>query len=131
MRLALAYGTCAPDAVKPLLDGGVLRIFSVARPRTPDEPVSRSALLATFRFASPAFAERDDALSGAVFVENPVNAEGVGTPGFARAYAADGTTPVTDFAVGPAGGEIMLSAVSTTPGYPVALRKLTLAYDPA
>ncbi len=130
MRLAVAHGACAPEAVKPLLDGGVLRIFSVARPRTPDEPVSRSGLLATFRFAAPAFAGEGGPLSGAVLVENPVNPEGVGTPGFARAYAADGTTPIADFAVGPAGGEILLSEVSTTPGYPVTLTRFVLRYDP-
>lgn len=139
MILASAYGDYLPEQVKPLLDGGVLKVYSVARPRNPDEPVTRSGLLATFRFATPAFVaaagtavgEPDGGtLSGAALVENPVNPEGVGTPGFARAYAADGVTPIADFIVGhaggPQGGEVMLSEISTTPGYPVRLTALRL-----
>ncbi|HEY0909125.1 MAG TPA: hypothetical protein VGD75_02720 [Bradyrhizobium sp.] len=105
-----------------MLDGGVLTIHSVARPASPNEPISRSGLLATFRFASPAFDTAAPAgLSGAVFVANPVDPTGVGTPGFARAYQSDGVTVVADFSVGPGDGEIRLSEVSTTPGYPIAV----------
>jgi hypothetical protein len=116
MKLASAFFDSDTDQVKALLDGGVLSIYSVARPASANEPITRSGLLATFRFASPAFGS-----TGAVFVENPADPTGIGTPGFARAYKADGVTVVADFSVGPGGGEIKLSEVSTTPGYKIAV----------
>jgi hypothetical protein len=127
MKQAAASNDFALDKVKSLLDGGVLKIYSVARPASPLAPITRSGLLATFRFASPAFSAAAPAeLRGAVFVENPVLPEGVGTPGFARAYGADGLTPIIDFSVGPGDTEIGLSEVSTTPGYPVSLIRFRL-----
>lgn len=119
MKLAAAFDSYASDQVKAALDGGVLKIYSVARPPSPDVPVTRSGLLATFKFASPAFgSETPDNPS---FVENPVSPDGVGTPGFARAFSADGKTPVADFSVGPGSADIALSEVSTTPGYKVSV----------
>jgi len=127
MKLATAYFDADTDQVKSLLDGGVLTIHSVARPATPNDPITRSGLLATFRFASPAFdSAAADELSGAVFAANPVDPTGIGTPGFARAYMSDGVTAVADFSVGPGYGEIRLSEVSTTPGYPIAITALKL-----
>lgn len=78
--------------------------------------------MATFRFAAPAFEASEDA----VFVENPVLPEGVGTLGFARAHGADGVTPIADFSAGSGNTEIGLSEVSTTPGYPVSVTRLRL-----
>jgi hypothetical protein len=127
MKLAAAFDNFASDQVRSLLDGGVLKIYSVARPAGPDAPITRSGLLATFRFALPAFStEAPAALGSAVFAENPVLPEGVGTPGFARAYSADGVTPVADFSVGPGNAEIALSEVSTTPGYKVSVVRFRL-----
>ena len=121
MKLAAAFFDFDAAQVMALLDGGVLAVHSVARPRTPNDPITRSGLLVTFRFASPAF----DPQGNAVFVENPVVATGIGTPGFARAYQSDGATVVADFSVGP-GGEVSLGEVSTTTGYPIALTALRL-----
>lgn len=127
MKLASAFFDFDADQVKALLDGGVLAIYSVARPASPNEPITRSGLLATFRFASPAFdAAAPDGLSGAMFAENPADPTGIGTPGFARAYKSDGVTVVADFSVGPGDGEIKLSEVSTTPGYPIAVTRFRL-----
>jgi hypothetical protein len=82
--------------VKSLLDGGVLKFYSVARPSSPLAPITRSGLLATFRFALPAFSAVAPAeLSGA-------------------------------FSVGPGNTEITLSEVSTTPGYPISLTRFRL-----
>ena len=81
MKLASAFLDFDADQLKALLDGGVLTIHSVARPASPNQPITRSGLLATFRFASPAFdAAASDGLSGAVFVENPTDPTGIGTP---------------------------------------------------
>lgn len=122
MKLAQAFSNSGMDDIKTLLDGGVLKLYSVARPANPDAPVTRSGLLAIFKFASPAFAaDAPEDLAGAVFESKSVLPEGIGTPGFARAYRADGTTAVADFSAGPGNTEIKLSDISTTPGYPIAV----------
>lgn len=127
MKLAAAFQNLTWDQVKSALDGGALKIYSVARPANPDTPVTRSGLLATFGFASPAFsAAAPPELGGAAIVVNPVLPERVGTPGFARAYGADGVTPIADFSVGPGGAEIRLSKIATTPGYPISLIRFRL-----
>lgn len=125
MKLSEAFTNCGLDEIKALLDGGTLVIYSVARPASPDMPIERSGALATFAFASPAFGDGPDE-AGAIearFVGNPVTASGVGTPGFARAYKADGSVPVADFSAGPGDAEIKLSEVSTMANYPIALTR--------
>jgi hypothetical protein len=121
MKLAQPFVNSPFDDVMAALDGGKLVVYSVARPSSPDLPVQRSGVLATFTFASPAFA----GYAVPSFESNPVVASGTGTPGFARAFKADGS-PVADFSVGPAGTDIKLSEVSTTPSFPVTLTALVL-----
>lgn len=83
-------------------------------------------MLATFTFASPAFGPHNgDGDHQPLFAANPVPASGTGTPGFARAFAADGS-PVADFSVGPGNTEVKLNEVSTTPNFPVRLKSLKL-----
>lgn len=131
MKLAQAFSSSGLDEIKTLLDGGVLNLYSVARPPSPDAPITRSGLLATFKFASPAFgADPQAALAGALFESQSVLPQGVGTPGFARAYCADGTTAVADFSAGPGQSEIKLSEVSTTPGHPIALTTFNPEFPP-
>jgi len=120
MNLALAFAECSIEELKALLDGGTLNVYSVARPPTADRPVDRSGLLATFTFATPAFATASDGSEKAMFVANPVAANSVGTPGFARALKADGTV-VADFSAGPGDREIKFLEVSCSHGAPVTL----------
>lgn len=124
MNLASEFANCSIDEIKELLNGGTLSIFSVARPFTADIPVDRSGLLATFTFASPAFGPADGENESPIFVANPVPAGSVGTPGFARAKKADGTT-VADFSVGPGDREIKFAEVSCSQGAPVHFVKFT------
>jgi hypothetical protein len=63
VKVALAFVNCGIDELKALLDGGTLTVYSVARPFTPDSPVTRSGVLATFTFASPAFDPESDGLA--------------------------------------------------------------------
>ena len=111
MKVALAFVNCGIEELKALLDGGTLTVYSVARPFTPDSPVTRSGVLATFTFASPAFDPESDGFEHPAFVANPVDANSVGTPGFARACKADGTV-VADFSAGCGDREIKFSEVS-------------------
>lgn len=120
MNIALAFAECSIEELKALLDGGTLNVYSVARPSTADRPVDRSGLLATFTFASPAFAEASNGFESPIYVANPVAASSVGTPGFARALKTDGTV-VADFSAGPGDREIKFREVSCSHGAPVTL----------
>jgi hypothetical protein len=119
MNVTSEFAACSEDEIKALLDGGTLTVYSVARPVTADRAVDRSGVLASFRFASPAF----DA-GGVRLAANPVPAASVGTPGFARACRADGTV-VADFSAGPGPREIKFAEVSCSPGAPVTIKTFT------
>lgn len=126
MRLATSFSNTSLEDIKKALDGGTLVLYSVARPLSPDHKVERSGVLATFTFASPAFGSQNgDGDHAPLLAANPVPATGTRTPGFARAFAANGS-PIADFSVGPGNTEVKLSEVSTTPSFPVSLTRLTL-----
>lgn len=120
MNVTLDFVESSLDDIKAALDGGTLTVYSVARPVTADKPVDRSGVLATFTFGSPAFGPATDGLEQPNFVAASVPAATVGTPGFARARKADGTT-VADFSAGPGEREIKFAEVSCSPGAPVAV----------
>ncbi len=120
MNVALDYAAASLEALKALLDGGTLTIYSVARPITADRPVERSGVLATFTFASPSFGPATDAGETPLFVANPVTAVTTGTFGFARATKADGTV-VADFSAGAGDREVKFSEVSASHGAPVKI----------
>jgi hypothetical protein len=122
MNLAMDFTHCSVEELKALLDGGTLTVYSVARPLTPDRPVDRSGVLATFTFASPAFGEPANGVENPIFAANPVPGNSVGTPGFARACKADGTV-IADFSAGPGDREIKFREVSCTHGVPVTLTR--------
>jgi len=122
VKVAEAFANCGIEELKALLDGGTLTVYSVARPIEPDSPVDRSGVLAAFTFASPAFGPESEGLETPAFVENPVAAKNVGTPGFARACKADGAV-VADFSAGPGDREIKFDAVSCSHGAPITLKK--------
>ncbi|MFG1358655.1 hypothetical protein [Xanthobacter pseudotagetidis] len=128
MNVTSEFAQSSLDEIKALLDGGTLTIYSVARPVSADHAVDRSAVLATFTFASPAFGPSADGFEAPAFVANPVTANSVGTPGFARARKADGTT-VADFSVGPGPREIKLAEVSCSPGAPTRVVSLKVDTD--
>lgn len=108
------------DEIKTVLAGATLKVYSVARPVSPDKAVDRSAVLATFTFAAPAFGDAVDGEETPAFAENPVAGESVGTPGFVRAFAADGSV-IADFSAGPGERDIKFAEVSVSEGAPVKL----------
>jgi hypothetical protein len=119
MRLTENFASATLDDIKAALDGGKLVLYSVGRPPSADHAITRSSALASFNFATPAFGPDDaDGALKPLFVEAPVLATGIGTPGWARAFKADGST-VADFSVGPGAGEIKLIGSSATPGFPI------------
>jgi hypothetical protein len=120
MNVTIDFASRSVDEIKALLDGATLTVYSVARPITADKPVDRSGVLATFTFASPAFGTAVDGVETPNFAANSVPASSVGTPGFARARTADGTT-IADFSAGPGDREIKFSEVSFSQGAPVKI----------
>jgi len=128
MKTTSEFAQCSVDELKELLAGGTLNIYSVARPPTADKSVDRSGLLATFTFASPAFGPGSEDSETPLFVTNPVAASTVGTPGFARAFKADGTV-VADFSAGPGDREIKFREVSCSQGAPVAVTQFKFKTD--
>jgi hypothetical protein len=128
MNVALDFVESSLDDIKAALDGGTLTVYSVARPVTADKPVDRSGVLATFTFNSPAFGGATDGIEAPSFVAASVPAVTVGTPGFARARKADGTT-VADFSAGPGEREIKFTEVSCSPGAPVTIASFRIISD--
>jgi hypothetical protein len=120
MNVALDFAESSRDELKAALDGGTLTVYSVARPATADRPVDRSGVLATFTFGAPAFGPSTEGFETPNFVAASVPAVTVGTPGFARARKADGST-VADFSAGPGEREIKFAEVSCSPGAPVTV----------
>lgn len=126
MRLAETLGSATRDDIKAALDGGKLVLYSTGRPPSADHAITRSEALATFVFASPAFGpdpEGDEGFVAPLFVEATVTATAIGTPGWARAYKADGSV-VADFSAGPGATEIKLSSVSATAGFPLTISSI-------
>jgi len=120
MRLAEAFATKTVEEIEAALAGGKLVLYSTGRPPLADHAVTRSSVLAELTFSSPAFADGAPA-----FVENPVVAKHVGTPGWARASTADGAT-VADFSVGPGYGEIKLNDAAATPNFPLGVASIAI-----
>jgi len=119
MRLTEAFAAATLDEIKTALDGGTLVLYSTGRPPSADHAITRSSKLASFTFASPAFAaDEAEGVLKPQFTE-AVLASNVGTPGFARALKADGVV-VADFSVGP-GGEVKLDAVAAVAGFPISV----------
>jgi hypothetical protein len=128
MRVAEAYAAASRDDIMAALAGGTLVIYSTARPPAADHKVTRNAALATFAFASPAFAPDAASPCGAVvpnLIEVSVEATAVGTPSFARAFTAEGAV-VADLSAGPGATEVKLSEVSTSAGQPIAVVAMRL-----
>jgi hypothetical protein len=127
MKVAQGFASKSMDELIAELGGGTLVVYSVARPVDADHPVERSGVLVTFTFAVPAFSAGEGG-PRANFTANPVTASAVGTPGFARAFKADGTTVVADFSAGAGNAEVRLSEVSAVADYPISV--IGLHIDP-
>lgn len=118
MQLAEAYANKSVDEVKAALAGATLWIYSCPQPATPDKPIIRNQILAEVVLGSPAF-------NGDDVVAETVPAKYVGTPLFARATAADGTT-IGDFSAGPGDSDIKLKEVSCSKDAPVTLTRFRI-----
>jgi hypothetical protein len=121
MQLAEAYANKSVDEIKAALAGATLRIYSCPQPATPDKPIIRNQLLAELVLGAPAF-------NGDDVVAETAPAKYVGTPLWARATAADGST-IGDFSAGPGDSDIKTKEVSCSKDAPVTLTRFRI--DPA
>lgn len=128
MNVASQFAGKTQAEIMTLLAGGTLTVYSVARPASADLAVDRSIALANFTFAAPAFAAAQGELQTPCFTQDAVPASSVGTPGFARALAADGTV-VADFSAGPGIREVKFNEVSFSNDAPIRITEFRFLSD--
>jgi hypothetical protein len=123
--LTNAAANAAADAVCAMVNNGYLRIYSGPRPATADTPLAGNTLLAECRFAATAFAAavNGTATANAIAPDNSADASGAHT--FARAFKADGTSPVWDGETGVSNSDINLGASTIVQGGVVSITSMT------
>ncbi len=128
LSTAIIARNAALDAQSPLANTGYLRIYSGAKPATPETAVS-GTLLATLRLNATAFG----AASGGVITANAItadtNAAASGTAGYFRILKSDGTSALFDGTVGTSGADLNLNSVAISAGATVSVTSLTIT-DP-
>jgi hypothetical protein len=112
------------NAFAPLLNAGLIEIFTGTQPANANTALSGNTLLATLTFANPAFATA----VASVITANTIasgTAVATGTATFARLYKSDGTTVVGDVAVGTSGAGLNLNTTSIVTGGLVSVTSYT------
>lgn len=115
-RLADAQRSRAADAVTVRCNSGYIRLYSGARPATPQVALSGQTLHAELRFAATAFAAAVNGVATANALVADASIDASGTPTFARIYESDGTTVVFDAEVGASGANINIAGMPLTAG---------------
>lgn len=112
------------NALAPLMNTGVIKIFDGTQPVNANTALSGNTLLATLTFGNPAFGSA----AAGVLTANAITsgtAVATGTATFARVYESDGTTVVMDCAVGTSGAYINLNTTSIVTGGLVSITSWT------
>ena len=118
----LAVNTEA-DALAPLLNSGLIKIYTGTQPATGDTALSANTLLVTLTFAATAF----PAASAGVLTANAIAsgiAAATGTATFARVTKSDGTA-VFDASVGTATANIILPTTTINTSQTVTCSSFT------
>lgn len=127
MRLSQALVNQQAALVSTLLSGGFLRLYAGTRPATVETaPSIAEPLLAELVFGVTAFSTPVDGVMTANLFDD-TSAIGGGSATWARAYMADGTTPVFDVFCGLPGfgAELVLSTLFIGSGKVVHATSLT------
>lgn len=127
LTLSASSGNAMVDALVDRLDGagpGTIKVYSGARPATPDDAVS-GTLLATFTLSNPAFGNAA-AKSAAIANVAPATAAATGTAAWFRAASSTGTAQF-DGSVGTAGADLNLNTTSIVSGGTVSITGGTVA----
>ena len=127
--IAVARRNEALDAIRNNADAGILRIYTGARPATPETAAS-GTLLAELTMNATAFAAAAAGVLTANAITQDSSANNTGDAGWFRISESDGTTPWADGAVTVTGGggELQMPAVTITAAQPVTISSLTITW---
>lgn len=121
MNLSPTAAAAGLKAITDLFNNGTLVFYSGALPATPQTaPANGNVVLATFTYSAQAYAASTFAVgfvsSVASFLSNTVSPVANGTVTWARAFRADGVTPIQDYTVATNGADITVanSALQTS-----------------
>lgn len=123
------------NAVKALLNSGVLKIYTGTQPADANTSITTQTLLATLTFGSTAFGSAAASGSaGSKIVEADANsitsdtsADATGTATWFRALESNGTTVILDGSVGTSGADLNLATVSIIAGGTVEVTGFSLS----
>jgi hypothetical protein len=114
-------------AISPLMNSGLIRVYSGTQPATANTALSGNTLLATFTFAATAFTAPVAGLLTANTIAS-ATAVATGTATFARILESDGSTVVMDITVGLGGGAgLNLNATAIMDGVLIPISSFTFA----
>jgi hypothetical protein len=125
MNISQLAATAGLDAIKALLNGGTLTMYSGTEPVSPETALSGDTVLATWTFSATAFSS--DTTSGgyttatASFVSATVTPSANGTASFARLTESNGTTVCEDLTVGTSSADIIIGSTTLNTGVQVTL----------
>jgi hypothetical protein len=111
-KLSNAAANAAADALCALLNNGYLDVYDGSQPATADTAIGAQVLLASLRYASPAFGAAVAGVATANALTADSDADATGTAVWFRAYKSDHTTVVFDGSVGTAGCNLNLGSTS-------------------
>lgn len=125
-RISIEAQNAQLDALAPLLNAGVLRLYDGAQPATPNTAVGAQVLLAELTFGNPAFG----AAAAGVITANAITADSVanatGTAAWCRLLKSNGTSAIMDGSVGTVGCNVNLDSVLIQAGAQVSITALTI-----
>jgi hypothetical protein len=119
-RFTIAIRNARCQDIGTKCNNGYIRIYSGSQPSDPDQAPG-GTLLATLRFANPAFGSPVNGQITANAITPDSSAAATGTATWARILQSDGTTVVMDVSVGTTGSNINLNSVDIKAGGQVAI----------
>jgi hypothetical protein len=126
MKITVARRNAQLDNLCAALNSGYLRIYSGTKPADADTGLSGNTLLAELTFGSTAFGAASGGVATANAITQDSAANATGTATFARLFASNGSTAITDITVGASGAELNLSTVSIVQDVIVQVTSLTI-----
>jgi hypothetical protein len=129
LRIAVARRNEALDAIRDNANSGILRIYTGARPATPETAAS-GTLLAELTLNATAFGAAASGVLTANSITRDSSANAGGTAGWFRIWESDGTTPWADGECGATGSgkELELVTTTITASQPVEISSLTVSW---
>ena len=119
-QLSNAAVNAEADALAPLLNSGLLRIYDGSQPATANTALGAQVLLAELTFNATAFPAASNGVLTANAITADASANAAGTAAWFRAVKSDGTTVVMDGTVGTATSNLILTTTTISLGLTVS-----------